>query len=405
MSRTYLRFQDVNAPLELFNSDMLLEKLREILPFWPASVATDAPSEPPFFRIAKADEDTGLFICENLLEGRAPRLLDAVNAICDMVAAMSLALPESDPRILCLHAAAVEVGSRLILFPNARRAGKSTLTAALARQGMRIFTDDFLPVRYDGEGRLVGRGNGVAPRVRLPLPDDLNADLANWVRGQSGPENAQYKYLSGVSLAHAGESAPLGAIVILDRQESGRAELTQLAPDVAMDLLLKQNFTRDRHSADILVLMTQLLESLPPVRLTYSDAGDAAERVLSKFKGWTIPVPRYAQPETLDIAKADLLAEVGQPFEAGSAYVQRARASVSRVGNALYLADPAGSGIHRLNDMSAAIWVLLEEPMQANDIVSVLAEAFPEVDRATILSDTIGFLEKLASSGLIEPAG
>ena len=131
----YLTFADIDAPLLLNGSESLIDLIRDVTPGWPL-VATDTkPDTPPFFVIDAADRD-GRYRCrDNTTEGAKPRVLDAVNAVCDLVAAMSRALPASQPTLICLHAAAIEMSGRLVVIPNARRAGKSTLAAYRAHLG------------------------------------------------------------------------------------------------------------------------------------------------------------------------------------------------------------------------------------------------------------------------------
>jgi hypothetical protein len=54
---------------------------------------------------------------------------------------------------LVLHASAVRVGGRLIVFAGDKGAGKSTTTAAAVERGHALFTDDLLPVTIAPDGR------------------------------------------------------------------------------------------------------------------------------------------------------------------------------------------------------------------------------------------------------------
>ncbi len=54
--------------------------------------------------------------------------------------------------------------------------------------------------------------------------------------------------------------------------------------------------------------------------------------------------------------------------------------------------------------MSGAIWAMLEMPSSACEIRDVLAEAFPDTDRARIENDVVGFVTRLGRAGLIAPA-
>ena len=59
-----------------------------------------------------------------------------------------------------LHASAVRVGGKAILFCGASGAGKSTLAAALAQRGYPLVTDDICSVTIDGAGALLVHPDG-----------------------------------------------------------------------------------------------------------------------------------------------------------------------------------------------------------------------------------------------------
>ncbi|MBT8424556.1 MAG: PqqD family peptide modification chaperone, partial [Silicimonas sp.] len=359
----------------------------------------EGANAPPFFEIEAAGADR--YLCRNLITDAAPRRLDALNAVCDMVAAMSFALIDSQPEHLCLHAGAVEIGGRLVIIPNARRAGKSTLTACLARDGHPVFTDDTLPVRFDAMGRLVGRAGGISPRLRLPLPDTLDHAFRSWVAANPGPDNGQYKYLSLPDLPPSGRTAPLGAIVLLERSEAQPPSLSPVAPETAMDTLLFQNFTREVHSVDVLKLLARMTTTLPVLRLRYGEAPQAADLLAQSFNVWPDPVP--SDPVLAGaLARADLDTMPAIAVTAGETYRQRPGAAMADVGDALYLSDPEGGRIHRLNPVSQAIWTLLEHPISPEQIRDVLVEAFPDTNPDRIGADVTEFMAGLGAAGLID---
>lgn len=394
-----LTLDGIRAPLLLGDAPEVERMIRAIMPGWPC--APGGGDAAPFFSIRRTGP---AYSGESMITGAAPRELDALNAVCDMIAALSYALVASDPNVLCLHAAAVRMAGRLVVLPETRRAGKSTLTAALARAGHGVFTDDFLPVLFDADGRLAGRANGILPRLRLPLPETLDAGFRSWAEGAAGPSNGQYMYLFPDSLPPAGETAPLGAIVVPERQDGAAPALSPLSPEEAMDLLLFQNFTREIHSADVLRLLARMVESLPLWRLSYGEAPEAAALLSARFGDWPGPVP--ADPTLAGpLARADLVAEegVGQ-VEMDQAYQRRPGAALAELGEAAYLADPEGGGIHRLNPMSRAVWTLLEQRISPGEVRDILAEAFPGTDPARIGEDVAGFMTRLSRARLILPA-
>ena len=163
-----LTFSNIDAPVLLNNSETLIDLIREVASGWQFVVSDLQPDAPPFFVIAAAERNARYQCLDVTTAGSQPRTLNAVNAVCDLVAAMSRALPASQPSLICLHAAGIEVSGRLVVIPNARRAGKSTLAACLAYLGCPVFTDDFLAVSFNRHGTLIGRANGICQRLRLP---------------------------------------------------------------------------------------------------------------------------------------------------------------------------------------------------------------------------------------------
>ncbi len=401
-TRRYLTFADINAPLRLIGGEALFDLIRAILPGWPFQVSEIEPKTPPFFSI-DVDGDEGKFLCRDMTaEDAKPRKLDSVNAVCDLVAAMSRALPAAQPTLICLHAAAIEVSGRLVVIPDARRAGKSTLAACLAHLGCTVFSDDFLAVSFDQEGRLVGRANGICPRLRLPLPDAMVPDFADWALGVPGPSNNQYKYLSLDNLPASGNTLPLGAIVLIDRADDAKIAFHDVTPDDAMTVLLRQNFTRDIHSGGVLTAMERLLVTLPLTKLHYSNASDAATRIIDNFGAWTTPVAASAAHADMKFDRAAVSEPLRGAIHPETEYYQKPDAAAATIGDAVFVSDPEGAGIHRLNPISEAIWLLLGKPITPNQVVEILRLANPEVPGADIQSDTNNFLTALARAGLLK---
>ncbi|HLQ18422.1 MAG TPA: hypothetical protein VK146_05530, partial [Tabrizicola sp.] len=131
-------FRGLKAPLRLNGADLILPMLREIASGWEFDVVPADTMRKPFYTISARDGQALLW-CECHLDDRPRRWFDPVNAICDAVSVLALALPAERADLICLHAAAVAMAGRLVVFPNIRRAGKSTLSAALSQAGFRVF--------------------------------------------------------------------------------------------------------------------------------------------------------------------------------------------------------------------------------------------------------------------------
>lgn len=389
-------FQDVGTPLRLDGADVVLPLLAEVAAGWLLRLAGADLGATPFFTITGLPGDTKLR-CESGVEIRSPQLWDPVNAVCDAMASLAVAWPLFDPTLITLHAAGVEMSGRLVVFPNIRRAGKSTLSIALARAGYRVFSDDVVPLSFPVAGPAVAHAMGLAPRLRLPLPESLPADFRAWAEAVPGPRNRQYHYLPLAGQPQHGERLPVGAFVLLDRRDEPTvARLTPVPPDAAMDALLHQNFTRDRHSGEVLEVIAATLARTPVWQLTYADLGGAVGCLEA---GFTDVVPatslggqarRFGVP-VLDFRAASVEGQV----------VQRAGCVERWIGETLYLADPAGRAIQRMDALAAAIWAMLAEPVTPEELEEALSEAFPETPREMIAADLSRLLSRLAEAGLV----
>lgn len=391
-------FRGLKAPLRLVEAEALLPLLSETLPGWLHGALPADPDAQPFYTITGHPESDRLF-CEPHVGDRPARSMNAVDAICDAIAELAVALPAEDDRVLCLHAAGVVLAGRVVVFPNVRRAGKSTLSAALAWAGHQVFSDDVLPVAFPGGQVAMVESMGVAPRLRLPLPDSLPQGFRDWAASVAGPQNRRYRYLTLPDAPTRGDSLPLGAFVLLDRQEDPcPVRLDPVPTDAAMDALLHQNFTRDRHSGDILDVMAATLAALPVWRLTYSGLEEALACLQAAFVGWP-PLPEIsALPVRFRIVEPGPQPPVPAP---DAPLAQRAGSTARTIGEALYLADPEGRAIHRMDPLAAAIWDMLEEPATADEIAALLAEAFPDTGRDRLHQDVAGLLSMMAGAGLI----
>jgi Coenzyme PQQ synthesis protein D (PqqD) len=398
-------FHGIAAPLRLNGAETVLPVLDRIAVGWPHRGTAADPEAIPFFSIS-SDPGGDRLVCESHAEGKGPRRFDAVNAVCDAMVGLALALPAEHPDLICLHAAAVAMAGRLLVFPNVQRAGKSTLSAALAQAGHALFSDDVVPLSFASDARARGHAMGIAPRLRLPLPEALGQGFRDWVEGIGGPRNRQYLYLSLPDLPPRGTVLPLGAFVILDRLETPvEARLELVGPEVAMDALLFQNFTRDRHSGDILRVMAAVLSDRPAYRLSYHDLDSAVACLERQFHRWPDPITDAAKDPEQSFRLADFATQVARGGQAGGRLLrQRPGTTEIWLGDRLYLADAMGRAIHRIDPVGAAVWLILAEPTTPDEIAALLAETFPEISRAQISADLQRLIAQFDANNLIQPA-
>lgn len=401
---TYLHFEGLNHPVALQDAHPLEPMIAEVLGGWPY-VAASASDVPPFVTISpNGAQHWDLTLVDAPAK---PRRWDAVNVICDLVAEMAWERLRSDPALLCLHAAAVAFSGRLVIFPNARRAGKSTLAAVLAQMGHRIYTDDFLPVRIDPQDQtFCGIANGIAPRIRLPLPETFGGSLQAWVGQDAGPSNKQYKYLCDAPVARGGETMPLGAMVLLDRVDVPTApDLAPMSRADALESLLTQNFARTQISGAILSSMDAMSRHLPVFRLTYHCAQEAAEFLSTHAALQDLPAAKNGDVgPRMAPAPLDQLSAPKPEFAPACKYVQAPGLTETQAGDEHFLADANGLGIYRMNAGSVAIWRVLAEPTDLQEVVEILSVAFEDVPVSQIASDADHLMRNLVAAGLIVPA-
>jgi len=209
---------------------------------------------------------------------------DAADILCALCADLVMAYVDANERLLCLHAGAVAIGPEtagrpaapLYVFPAETQAGKSTLTAALAASGGRLFSDDVLPVDLAPGPAGAALAIGFAPRPRLPLPEALPSALRNAIQRRMVLQNPRYGYvaLPAAQLAPLGERRPIAAFVRLERAP-GRASLAVTPRSEIMMLLLQQHFGAAPPPADLVDRFAAMTAAARCWRLRYSDIGEA----------------------------------------------------------------------------------------------------------------------------------
>lgn len=400
----FLRFEGLRRPVRLEGASKILPMVSAVMTYWPHTVSTKTDGGSAFITIRPQREKKWEVVGED--SNKKTKVWDDVNAVCDLVSEMAWERLRSEDDLLCMHAAAVNFEGRLVLFPNARRAGKSTLAIALARLGLQLFTDDFLPVRLEKtKGECVGLANGILPRLRLPVPQEFSTEFQVWADQNSGPANPQYKYIADVPIAAWGQELPLGAIIVLDRKkEATHPRLNAIAQEDALESLVTQNFARTHHAASLLETLSVLSKILPTYTLSYYCAEAAA-----KFLQTAPELVNLPQTSLTKLRQDDRQADferIRQPtsvFNPEQSYCQAPNVTETVAGNDCFLADSAGVGIVRLNPTSAAIWKLLKEPIEATEVVELIAEAFPEVGSNQIREDYNNLMRDLLEAHLIVP--
>ena len=305
---------------------------------------------------------------------RAPS--STMGVICDLHDVLFDWFLDGHRQHLCLHSAAVEIGEGLVMIPSVGKAGQSTLSVAMAMLGHRVFGDDVLalePSRDDG------LAFGVLPRLRQPLPDRIGQRFHRFLSQRSGPSNADWIYvdLHEDEIAPFGATAPVKAIVFLDRRPTGRARLEPVDNAYVLGELVRQNFAEGVAPSAVFSRLLKLASRAHCRRLVYSDTIEAARLLASEFS--EAHVPKSARG-------ANQLVELG---------VER------HFGEALFLVSQTEDSILSLGSTAAAIWRQLSLGRSRRVVTALFRSAFPDIDASTISADVAQTFATLEHHGLV----
>lgn len=333
---------------------------------------------------------------------------DVLNVLCALVAELAWQRLREDPSLLCIHGAAAEFSGRLVIFPATRRAGKSTLSVAMAAAGIRMFTDDFLPVSVGEDGIIRGISSGVSPRLRLPFPPQIGENANRYMENRLRFSNKQYSYVKPLKPEQAsfGEALPIGSVVILERSEGAKASLTEYSTADTLKMLIYQNFSRAGNAADILAMLDFVARNLPCYRLIYDHAEDAIALLTAHYSAWETPVPAFHPRAKLGNEAANgPVAFTRYTNTKTGRFEQADGVEVVAVEGQRFLTGRNGQSIHYLNEGAALIWQILSEPASLDEAVDILCAAFPEQERETVYKDVARCFKDFGANGLLQKTG
>ena len=325
--------------------------------------------------------------------------LMAASAACGVVADMSQAFCNQHAGCLGLHCGAVQINGHLVAMTGPARAGKSTLVSRLtAEADMTVFCDDILPVLQDG----LAFGLGLAPRLRLPLPDSVTPAFRAHVARYMGPADRRYGYLCGPNIAPHGTRAPVAAVIVLAREEATKAQLHRMEPSEAVRHLIRQNISAPAEGTVHFDQVTRMARNVLCLKLVYSDLEDAVALLRAAFAAPELPAAGVTIAPPLP---AELDPVVRPPVDLAQEWQRSPDVAVRAVQEDLFLWHATEHSYFHLNPVARAIWTLLESPITGDEIAAILSEAFPDADPARIAEDVALLLGAFAGEGLIDTAG
>ena len=279
-----VRFGGLASPVRFTGCDDLLDAVRTLLRGWAVDDVPADPAVPPVIRVRRTPRGYRRVSCwiDRPSRVRAKLRRTLVEALCGFHSELLDWYVAAHPDTLFVHGAAAMFGRKLVVFPAMAHAGKSTLTVHLAAAGRRIFCDDVLPIETTTHR---GVALGIVPRLRPPLPAGASDAFRRFVAAREGHghRNRLYVSLRSRELAPLGTTAPVGGVVLLERQPKGKAMLAPVDPADALETIILQNFARDVPAVKILDTLDHVVRHARCFRLRYSRTDDAVARLDEAF--------------------------------------------------------------------------------------------------------------------------
>jgi len=392
----------LQAPISLHNCGEIVAPLLTVLGSWCFRVlengdptARETAAAISVLRVSKSYQISSPWLDEPVVER------SEVGAVFSLAAELARAFAEERPGLLCLHCAAVETDGHLILFPNSENAGKSTLVTGLAALGLRLFADDVLAV---SEGSRHGISLGIAPRLRLPLPRSCGTSFHSFIESHRGPCDDEFLYLdlNAAQLAQHGQTAPIGATVLLDRRRSAPPKLTSLPRGRALRQLIIQNFAPGGTSLTTINRLFSMIETRACFSFTYSNLQEAADFLSERFSATNATWPDDPMDQIQGTRVSEIAVEVAQDYQPLSAqFTQVPGVALRAVDNDIFLVNSDDAAIFHLNAVAAGVWHILERPTTLAAAIDAVRQAFPAADARKVKRDVLNVFDALQKGGLI----
>ncbi|MCP4981911.1 MAG: PqqD family protein [Gammaproteobacteria bacterium] len=388
---SYLKFDDMSKPVRFIDCQELIKCFRWVFSGWIIDeLEPDTLNALPVLEVKRNDNN---YLIEGYWLANPVTRVGVVAAVCGFVAELMRAYVSEDSKLLCLHGAAAEFAGKLVVFPSRYRSGKSILSACMASSDIQLFCDDVLPISLSNG---YGIAPGLAPRLRRPLPDNLDQASFSFIERHAGITGNNYQYLNLESgqLAQKDSLAPIGAFVLLEREEGAKAGFEDVSEAEVLSQVVWQNFAREADAPLILEVLSQLVSNSQICRLRFDRAEDAVKLLQGRFSDWT---------DTEESIAGNLIeVSVNSTNNLSPGYfIRKSGVNIVSVDNQSFLADSQGASIHHLNSVGTAIWTLLEEPMCIENLVEVILTAFPDVDVELIETDLNKLVGELVKKDLL----
>ncbi|HUG61083.1 MAG TPA: PqqD family peptide modification chaperone [Methylomirabilota bacterium] len=393
-----IRCNALDGAILFHNANPVLECLRTVTRGWGLSPVEDAA---PCITVSRRGR--GYAIMERGAD--ADREQTVVGAVCTLVMIVLNRIARGQERRIFLHAAAVSLDGRAVVFPATNRAGKSTLVAAAAFAGHTVIADDILSIGDTDGGGLAVFGPGVAPRLRLPVPPSLGDAFAEAADRLAGPQDRRYRYLNLPEAAVAALDDPheISAFAMLQCvEEEVPPSLFRVDPGLATQTLLAQTLGVAAPPRALIDWVGDLATATPAILIRYRDPADAVtllRNVLADTNAALRDAPTATPPPPgRPIAPAR---EASVERHPATPLVRRPEIERHERNSHPFLLDPNSGAIFGLDPLGDCIWDLLAEPIAAREIVETVAAVFPGNPREEIERGIVDFLARLRAARLV----
>jgi len=386
----YFYFEGLNAPLCLVGCEHLAESFPMLFPEWRHHIGEQ--HDTPLISIVFESNEYRL---STSWRNEVKRYTDIADIFCELIAQVLTAKSFSDSEALYLHAASVVINGKLIVFPSQYRAGKSLLTACLTAAGFLYFCDDVFPLTL---GECKGKPLGVAPRLRIPIPETTDLESANFIESHMTLRGKRYAYLDLEKELRVPKNdfLDVGAFVLLERQDGVDAHVEELPAATVFQQLIKQNFAREVEGSLILSTLSKAISQAQCVKICYDRTDDAVSLLKEYFSSWpddSKGVENNFYALELQNRKPESMTE--------DCLMQNQGVIKTNIDGESFLTSPDGQSIYHLDRIGSGIWELLSEPTTREEVIAILSTAFPDIDSATIEKDTSKILSSLRFNNLI----
>lgn len=273
-----IRWKIFGANVDFVDCSEVSVEFRRILTGWDIDEIPFDENEPAYLTFK---QENGLYFWNAPWIADDNRSIDptsdtVMDAVCNFHYEFIDWFVDRHPELFCLHTASVKIGNSAILFPCVQKAGKSTLSMQLVQRGHRLLGDDVVCLSEDGR---LARALGLAPRLRLPLPERvLSADVIDFINQRRGLTDEYWQYVNlGIGeISPLNETHEIGGIIVLERGNDIAATLEEIPKSLALKALIDQNFGRMKDPNGIFDSLKALALRVPCKALKYSRPEDAA---------------------------------------------------------------------------------------------------------------------------------